>query len=251
MDLGARQIRTAGKGSGSIEVTLPADLRDLVGLSCRISLHDGPRPQIVLQPDLQRAQSVFATLWRCMVAALRRDLEAGAATTGGALPAAALRLGEFDLGLRPHAGGGGRPFLCWRDGLALCRPPPHDAAAMARTLAAFGHALTPSLGIAVSLAADFGAVCGHLATGIPPAGAWQEACDLAAAALRHAPPAGAPMRAAEAAGEAAGGALFWQAAEPLLSAAVDLFRGWTVDPASHAALRAASRRSRCIELNGG
>ena len=53
MDLGVRQIRSAGKGSGSIELTLPADLRDLVGLQCRIMLRDGSRPDIVLQPDLR------------------------------------------------------------------------------------------------------------------------------------------------------------------------------------------------------
>lgn len=236
MDLGARQIRTAGKGSGSIEVTLPTELRDLVGLPCRITLRDGSRPDIVLQPDLRRAQAAFAALWRANAAALLREPPP-------------LPLADFGFALQPGAGGD-QPLLCWRDGLALCRPPPHQQIAVSRTLAAFGHVLAASCRITPALAAGFGAACGYLAAGLPPSADWREACDLAAAGLANARP-GAPLEAARAAAEGAEGPAFWTVAGPLLTAAADLFLGWTADPASHAALRAAWRRGLSIELSGG
>ena len=239
MDFGSRQIRTAGKGSGSIEVTLPSDLRDLVGLSCRVMLRDGTRPDIVLQPDLQLALAAFSSLWRAMTTALPCE------QTESSLPVAG-----FGFGLQPQGGGGDQPFLCWRDGVVLHRPPPHEAVAVARTLAAFGHALARPLGIAPRLAAGFGAACGYLAAGTPSAPGSQEACDLAAAGLHETCP-GAPLRAAAAAGEGADGPAFWRAAGPLLSAAADLFLGWTADPTAHTTLRAAWRRGLCIELSGG
>lgn len=240
MELGARQIRTAGKGSGSIEVTLPAELRELVGLSCRVWLQDGSRPQIVLQPDLREAHLAFEALWRRMALAL----------LAGSDEAARLPLAAFGLGLQPQDHEA-QPFLCLRDGLALSRPPPHDPLAISRTLAGFGHALAPSLDIAAALAAPFGAACGYLAAGVRPSAAWQEACDLAAAGLRrHAPP-GAPLQAAQDAAECVDGGLFWHRAAPLLRAAAEMFADWTSDPAGHAALRAAWRRGRSIELSKG
>ena len=257
MDFGSRQIRTAGKGSGSIEVTLPSDLRDLVGLSCRVMLRDGSRPDIVLQPDLQLALATFSSLWRTMADAMACE------QAESSLPLAA-----FGFGLQPRGGGGDQPFLCWRDGLALRRPPPHEPLAVARTLAAFGHALARPLRIAPSLAAPFGAACGYLAAGILPAAGWQEACDLAAAGLRATAPydvgaarphdarpgeirPGDPLRAAAGAGCGIDGPAFWDVAGPLLSAATDLFLSWTADPAAHTTLRAAWRRGLCIELSGG
>ena len=113
MDLGVRQIRTSGKGSGSIELTLPAGLRDLVGLPCRVILRDGSRPDIVLQPDLRHALAAFKTVWHAMGAAVVPD-DAKTSIMPVALP-----LGEFAFGLQPRATGGEMPYLCWRDGLAL------------------------------------------------------------------------------------------------------------------------------------
>ena len=105
MDLGVRHIRTAGKGSGSIELTLPAELRDLVGLPCRIVLRDGSRPDIVLQPDLQRALIAFATLWQAMARGLLRD---GVASAGGEDPPK-LPVAAFGCAVVRKDGGVSRP----------------------------------------------------------------------------------------------------------------------------------------------
>jgi hypothetical protein len=230
MDLGVRQIRTAGKGSGSIELTLPTDLRDLVGLPCRITLRDGSRPDIVLQPDLQRAHTAFSALWQPMALLLLRD--------GAPFPLAA-----FGFGLHPRPGAGAAPFLCWRDGLLLAAPPPHESAAVSRTLGAFGHALAAPLDIAPALAAGFGAACGYLLSGNPASSDGQEACDLAAAHLPHARP---PL----AANAGAVDPDFWRRAAPVLAGIADLFVGWTADPSGYATLRAAWRRGRSIEMSG-
>jgi len=229
MDLGVRQIRTAGKGSGSIELTLPADLRDLVGLPCRITLRDGNRPDIVLQPDLQRAHRAFAMLWHAMADVLLTD------DTPFPLP-------DFTFGLHPRYGGNPAPFLSWRDGLALAGPPPHDAAAVSRTLATFGQVMAPLIDIDPALSAAFGAACGFLLTGAPPTPDAQQACDLVALHLADTRP---PLGALDATGSP-----FWLLAEPVLAAAAGLFAAWTADPAGHATLCAAWRRGRSIEMSG-
>ena len=63
MHLGTRRIRSAGRTSGSIEITLPTMLQVLEGTQCQLMVRDGPRPEIVLQPDLTAAQDLFQTLW--------------------------------------------------------------------------------------------------------------------------------------------------------------------------------------------
>lgn len=240
MYLGVRQIRTAGKGSGSIELTLPADLRDLVGLPCRILLRDGSRPDIVLQPDLARAQATFASLWdRMAEALLHESADAGFPLT------------VFAFGLQPREGTGETPFLSWRDGLVLSGTAPHEPAATARSFAGFGQAMAADLHIAPALARGFGVACGYLVGGVPPSGDWQEACDLTAAGLRGRFRPGAPLAAALGCAEGVTGALFWEHAAPLLTAVTELFVDWTADPSIHATLRAAWRRGRSIEMSGG
>ena len=63
MHLGTRKIRSAGRTSGSVEITLPTVLHVLEGTECQLIVRDGPRPEIVLQPDLTVAQDLFQTLW--------------------------------------------------------------------------------------------------------------------------------------------------------------------------------------------
>jgi hypothetical protein len=239
MDLGVRQIRTAGKGSGSIELTLPSELRDLVGLPCRITLRDGTRPDLVLQPDLRAPHQAFATMWQKLLAALLPGTE----------DAPRFPVGAFEFGLQHREGRPDRPFLCWRDGLALAADPPHDPAVVARILAAQSRTLAEYLDIGAELAGGFGAACAYLAVGTVPEADDQEACDLTAASL---PLSLRPdeASAAEACEAGAASPAVWHRATPLLAAAADLFAGWTNDPASYAALRAVWRRGRTIELNG-
>jgi hypothetical protein len=245
MDLGARHIRTAGKGSGSIELTLPAALRDLVGLRCRVFLRDGFRPDIVLQPDLAAAQAAFETIWREMAACLPLPQARG---TQYAPP---MPQGAFLFGLHPRMGAdAAAPFLAWRDGIKLAAGHKVDAAALSRVIASFGHAMAGGLDIGPGLAAGFGAACGYLVTGVAPAPDWQEPCDVAAACLR---PLGAPGAAWLAASgrEPAGApiAALWVHAAPVLGATSELFQAWTETPATHAHQRAAWRRGRGIEMS--
>ena len=63
MYLGSRKIRSAGRTSGSIEITLPVKLHALMGISCNIEIRDGLRPEIVLQPNLATVQGLMRKLW--------------------------------------------------------------------------------------------------------------------------------------------------------------------------------------------
>jgi hypothetical protein len=241
MFLGSRHIRTAGKGSGSIELTLPSQLRNLVGVACSVTLRDGSRPDIVLQPDLQAAQAAFAALWGDMAAILPVHDE----------DRPSLPLAAFGFGLKLPASTTGRPFLCWQDGLALSAVAPHDQAAASRTLAAFGHAMAAMLGIAADLAPGFGAASGYLLTGNVPCADWQEVCDLAAAAQLNDCRPGAAWAAANGCITGVGGRDFWARALPLLTGTAEMFVRWSDDPDSLAKLRAAWRRGRSIDMNGG
>ena len=64
MYLGIRGIRSAGRNSGSIEITLPAQLHVLEGIECRLSVRDGGQPEIVLQPNFAEALRFIKELWQ-------------------------------------------------------------------------------------------------------------------------------------------------------------------------------------------
>jgi hypothetical protein len=236
MDFGVRQIRTAGKGSGSIELTLPSELRDLQGLPCRIVLRDGGRPDIVLQPDFRRARTAFSAIWQAMALRLLPNEK-----QTPELPMAA-----FAFGLQLRASLGDMPFLCWRDGLALAGTAPHEPHAVARTIAAFGQALAAELDIAPHLAFGFGVACGYLIAGVTATPDGQEACDLTAATLSF-----STSDAAEACIAGVESEAFWRHAAPRLVAVADLFLAWSADPSGYDRLRAAWRRGREIEMSGG
>jgi hypothetical protein len=239
MELGMRQIRTAGKGSGSVELTLPGALRGLVGLPCRILLHDGEQPDIVLQPALSEARAAFAAVFQACALALMGEPAAG-------FDPAAFRFGLLTASVQAGTGAGTGPALCWQDGLALAAaaggaaPSPPAAG---RVVAACAEAMAGELGIAAPLAPRFGAVCGFLAAGRVVVAAWQEACDIAAARLAG-DPAWQP-------GAAAAldpcGAAFWARLSPGLLAAADLFAALSQDDAAYPDLQAAWRRGHALE----
>lgn len=62
MYLGMNKIRSAGRSSGSIEITLPPALQTFTGLGCRVVVRDGLHPEIVLQPDFAAAWSSLKLL---------------------------------------------------------------------------------------------------------------------------------------------------------------------------------------------
>jgi hypothetical protein len=235
MDLGTRSIRSAGQGSGSVEVTLPVAFRGLAGLPCRLELRDGLRPEIVLQPELRSARAAFARLWSLLATAIGADVTAHP-------PLADAFVTLWPGAARP----GHQPALAWSDGLALAAPAPHDAAPVARSISAFATLLAPSLGIADRLAAGFGVAAGFVLAGHAAPGA-EAACDIAAAlAARDGMAPGAPLAAT---GDALS-ADFARAAARVLEPLRDAHLDWTADPPRHAALLAAWRRGVALELGG-
>lgn len=70
MYLGKGKIRSAGRTSGSIEITLPPALQVFTGLGCRIVVRDGLQPEIILQPDFADAWSYLKALWNKLSLAL-------------------------------------------------------------------------------------------------------------------------------------------------------------------------------------
>lgn len=240
MDLGIRQIRTAGKGSGSVELTLPGTLRGLVGLPCRITLHDGVQPDIVLRPDFSAASAAFAAVWRGLARALIPEFCADAAES---FPQDA-----FSYGLLPLPAGPGGPYLCWQDGLALAMRD-SDGAPPARAIAACAAQLAPDLGILPGLADAFGAACGFLAAGRMAFPAWQMPCDVTAAQFARA----SLWRPGQAWDDSPNihANPFWMRLGPGLATCAALFAAWSLPGSAYPALCAAWRRGRSIELNRG
>lgn len=165
--LGIRKIRSAGRSSGSIEVTLPAQLQTLEGIECKLIVRDGPNPEIVFHPDLGAAQSLFHELWHTVCQCLEAIGE-----PGDFAPA------DFALALFAPSHWQERPPLAYMDALivlrqreaqeqaslhALCRLLTFLAVAAAYRLElqgkfalAFGDALAYVLtGISVGLGTDF------------------------------------------------------------------------------------------------
>ncbi|MEJ1975999.1 MAG: hypothetical protein WDN49_07700 [Acetobacteraceae bacterium] len=224
---------------------MPSKLRALVGLPCRVTLRDGARPDIVLQPDLRQAHAAFGSVWRGMAAALLP-------ASKSALP---LPFASFGFGLEPRDGDADVPYLCWHDGVALAAASPYPAQSVSRIVAAFGQALSAELDIASGFARGFGAACGFLTAGVAPSSEWQEECDLVAASLpgcthplQSVALGGASRTAAAGCGDAKTDA-FWAGAGPLLLGATALFRSWTAAPSDRRALRMAWRRGMSLALN--
>jgi hypothetical protein len=72
MHFGKRNIRSAGRSSGSIEITLPVEFAILEGVSCRLDFHDGLMPQITLQPDLKFVTQMYLQIWELLALGLEK-----------------------------------------------------------------------------------------------------------------------------------------------------------------------------------
>lgn len=230
MHIGHRRIRSSGRRSGSIEVTLPAQLQALEGIECRLLLRDGPRPEIVLQPDLSTALGLFRRLWGLLQVGLP-DADA---------------LGDFDLahfsiGLFPTVWADRPPLAC-ADALALLRETPQGNPledALSRLVAALAAVAGRRLGLEQSSAPAFGeAVAAVMIGGASGLGANFER----GMAHQHARAAnftaGAPLDART-----------WQAARPTLNAILDQFLHWQAQPAAYAAARERWFKGMAAELS--
>ena len=162
MYLGSRKIRSAGRTSGSIEITLPPVLQALQGVECHLIVRDGPRPEIVLQTDLSEAHALFRELWQKLCLGLGEIGELGD------LPLAGFSLALFT----PHHWQE-RPPLAYADALAVLRHRAGQAnhcrasEALVRLLAFLAVAAAYRLGLKNALALAFGDAVAYITTGTP------------------------------------------------------------------------------------
>lgn len=155
MYLTTRKIRSAGRSSGSIEITLPADLQILQGIECRLTIRDGVRPEIVLQPELSAAQSVFRSLWQLVRSGLSEidDIDDFSPL-------------DFNLTLFPANHWQERPPLAWADALAVLRDRQagRDSSEVARLISFLTQVAGSRLGLTSQLALAFGDATAYLIT---------------------------------------------------------------------------------------
>jgi len=158
MYFGSRRIRSAGRASGSVEVTLPPQLHGLQEIKCRLMLRDGTHPEIVLQPDLSSAHTLLLQLWQ--------KLRMGLASIG--------EIGDFDpssftLALFPPRHWQQRPPLAYSDALMVLRSTTDGESheAIARLTGYMAIAVGQHLGLSEALALAFGDTLAFLLTGTP------------------------------------------------------------------------------------
>ena len=158
MYLGERRIRSAGRTSGSIEITLPAELHALEGVECRLTVRDGARPEVVLQPDLGAAQGLFMEWWRNLRQGFEEVDEIGDFAAA-----------DFTLTLFAPQHWQERPPLVYADALALLaqreRGGSADPEALTRILASLAVVAGYRLGLDGALAQAFGDAVAYLVTG--------------------------------------------------------------------------------------
>lgn len=233
MYLTTRRIRSAGRTSGSVEITLPAELQVLERVECCLVVRDGPCPEIVLQPDLSAAQALFRELWQKLRLGLGEIEELGDFS-----PA------DFALGLFPPRHWQERPPLAYGDALAVLQQQAgqgdNDPEAITRLMAFLAVAAGYRLGLKRSLALAFGDAVAYLITG--------SSTSLGTDFER-----GMSHRAFWGEGRVQSlGSPFddrvWQQAQPGLRRVYDQFRTWQEDPEAYAAAREKWYRALTVEM---
>lgn len=161
MNSGNRKIRSSGRTSGSVEITLPTELHILESVDCRLTIRDGVRPEIVLQPDLSRAHAVFENLWDKLRLGLGESGEIGE-----------FSLADFKLSLFPCNLWQPHPPLFYADALSVLSErtdSTRDASeALSRLLAGLAMGMAYRLGLAGALVLAFGDALAYLITGVSP-----------------------------------------------------------------------------------
>ena len=223
MNLGMYRIRSAGRTSGSIEVTLPPALQPFAGLNCRVIVRDGLQPEIVLQPDLADAKSSLKALWRKLSLALG----AGDLVDDFTPSAFTLTL------LPPRFGQRGLP-LAYADTLSLMRRGEgrtlDDLDALARILSVLAAAIGRALGFEQAFALGFGDAVAYAITQAS-AGFGTDFERSMAAGLSRQTRASRPPLASPFDDE------FWLECEPALRHIHQQFLAWQNNPDQHDAAR--------------
>ncbi len=234
MHFGKRNIRSAGRNSGSVEVTLPVELAVLEGIACRLYLRDGLAPEIVLQPDLQAIMPIFEKLWDL----LRLGLE-GIDEIGDFAEA------DYGFGLFRAAKLGTMPSLAYADALLIHRglgleATPHMLEAFARIVESMATVAASRLGLSNDLVALFGNQVAALVSGEMIGARDAFAHSLASQSSKE--DAGlcrnAPLSADN-----------WRRAQNALTGAFDQFRSWGNAPAAFTKERELWYRARRFEAH--
>lgn len=228
MDWNKRRIRSAGRTSGSVEITLPAEMQALEGVECRLVLRDGARPEIVLQPDVSVAEAVFAQLWQRLRIAFAKIGDIGE-----------FSLADFNVGLFPARHWRDKPPLSYQDALAIHRSRQEKAArGQFREGAGVTHVVTflavdgaYRLGLQDRFAMAFGVVVGYLVSGMSAGHGADFERDVALTLFEgEEKTALAPI-----------GSLFgkerWEEAQDGFERVFDRFRQWQENPGEYEAAR--------------
>ena len=223
MYLSVSRIRSAGRTSGSIEITLPPALQAFTGLDCRVVVRDGLQPEIVLQPDFVKARALLGALWRKLTSALGAPELADDFT-----PSA------FALTLLPqHHWQHGLP-LAYADILSLARSgeelADEDLEALARVLSVLTAAIGQAFGLQKTFALPFGDAVAFVVTQVSAGFSTDFERSMAASLSRQAHlgrrPATSPLEEE-----------FWLECEPALRRIYAQFLAWQNDPDQHDADR--------------
>lgn len=240
MHFGKRNIRSAGRNSGSVEVTLPVELAVLEGISCRLYLRDGLAPEIVLQPDLQAIMPVFEKLWNLLRLGLEEIDEIGDFSEA-----------DYGFGLFRAAKLGTMPSLAYGDALSIHRclgtaveAPPQTLEAFARVIESMAAVAGGRLGLSNGLAASFGNQVATLVSGETIGARDPFARSLASQSANAPHDAGwcrhAPLSTDN-----------WRRAQCALMSVYDQFKSWDSDPAAFTKERELWYRARRFEAHTG
>lgn len=237
MYLGMCKIRSAGRTSGSIEITLPPALQTFTGLGCRVVVRDGLHPEIVLQPDFADAWSYLEALWNKLSLALGSD-----ESVGNFAP------NTFMLTLLPPRRSQRGLPLAYSDLVTLTRGgdnrPKEELEALARVLSVLVAAIARELGLEPAFALGFGDAVAYVVTQVSAGFGTDFERSMAASLSRQAhfrPRSSASPFDDE----------FWLECEPALRRIHEQFRAWQGKPERYEAAQQQWYRSlQCESVPG-
>jgi hypothetical protein len=237
MYLGMSKVRSAGRTSGSIEMTLPPVLQAFTGLGCRVMVRDGLQPEIVLQPDFGDAWSSVEALWEKLRLAL------GSNESIGVFAPSAFMLTL----LPPRHSQRGLP-LAYSDLVTLSQSGEDrskgELQALARILSVLAASIARDLGLEQTFALGFGDAVAYVVTQVAVGFGTEFERSMAASLYRQAH-FGPRLPVSPFDDE------FWQECEPALRRIYEQFRSWQGKPERYEAAQQQWHRAlQCESVPG-